>query len=244
MKSTLILLLATLCCSASSHAQDVITYSSLNQTVQLGQFDGVVGITDLKRYGNFGLGSGDSIGSELVMINDTAYSFAADRAGIVMPPQTKLPFAAVKRFNADQIFDLGSGLGLEQLQLLLDSLINTNLFSAIRISGIFDSISYKCYLPQVKPYKPIDQAATKQFEGVNEQGIIVGFFTPLSAKAINSPNYHFHYINQSRSSGGHVTGLRTRLVRIEVDYADELHILLPPPTLLKNIDLNKKPPAD
>lgn len=128
---------------------------------------------------------------------------------------------------------------MQQLQSYLDSVINTSLFAAIKISGRFASVKYKCFYPQQRPYKPISESPAKFFDSSNIKGTMVGFFTPKSAIVLNSPDYHFHFINNPATSGGHMEDCIIENVTIEVDYADELHIKLPPKQMLADINLNQ-----
>ncbi|MDB5257551.1 MAG: hypothetical protein JWM14_2246 [Chitinophagaceae bacterium] len=235
----LLILFIFLYCYSIAIAQDAIYYASLNRTVRLGHYDGVKTLKEIKQHGNFGLGSIDHIAGELVMVNDTAYQFSADGKAKVMDPQTTLPFAAVKFFKAEKIYELDKPYTLKELQSFLDSVLYKNSFAAVRITGQFNTIEYFCYQPQQKPYRPIEQAGKKVIVNSNTAGTMVGFHSPRSAEVINSPEYHFHFLTAQRNSGGHVQDCQLRKVRIEIDYADQLIIALPDPASLTDIDLQQ-----
>ena len=238
MKHILLLLLIFFCHTHVS-AQDGIYYVSLNRTVRLGHYDGVKTLKEVQQHGNFGLGSIDRIAGELVMVNDTAYQFSADGKAKVMDPQTKLPFAAVKFFKTEKTYELDKPYTLKELQSFLDSVLYKNSFAALRITGQFNTVEYFCYLPQQKPYPPIEQAEKKTTVKANTSGTLVGFHSPRSAEVINSPEYHFHFLTAQRNSGGHVQDCLVQKVRIEIDYADQLTIALPDPASLTGIDLQQ-----
>ncbi len=236
LKTGLALVLFFCCCMA--HAQDGIYYVSLNRSVRLGNYDGVRTLAEAKKHGNYGLGSIDKIAAELVLVNDTAYQISADGNVKIMDPQTILPFAAVKFFSPEKQYSLNKPYSLKGLHTLLDSLLgNKNAFAAVRITGQFTGLNYFCYQPQQKPYKDISKAEKKMTKANNITGTIVGFYTPEAAGVINSPVYHFHFINAARNSGGHVEELLIKNVVIEIDYADELKIALPYPSLKMDVDL-------
>lgn len=234
-----LLLSILLFCSTLVAAQDAIYYASLNRTVRLGHYDGVKTLKEIKQHGNFGLGSIDRIAGELVMVNDTAYQFSADGKAKVMDSQTKLPFAAVKFFKTEKTYELEKPYTLKELQSFLDSVLYKNSFAAIRITGQFNTVEHFCYQPQQKPYRPIEQADKKITVSTNVSGTLVGFHSPHAAEVINSPEYHFHFLNAQRSSGGHVESCLIKKVRIEIDYADQLTIYLPDPASLADIDLQQ-----
>lgn len=224
----------------SQQKSDGIFYSSLNYAIQLGQYDGVATLHQVKQHGDFGVGSRHALTGELILLNGKAYQISVDGKAVIMPDTARLPFASVKFFKADKQYQLSKQYNLQQIQSFLDSIINTNLFSAIKITGDFSSIKYKCYYPQQKPYKSIKETPAAFFDSTAIKGTMAGFFTPESAIVLNSPNYHFHFLNSRGSSGGHVDDCIVSNVTIEIDYADQLIIKLPPTEFLKNIDLNKK----
>lgn len=233
-----ILLIMMLHSSGKSQGNnDGIFYSSLNYAVRLGQLDGIVTLEELKQHGDFGVGGQHGLAGEMVFLDGVAYRIPVSGKAERMPDSAKLAFAAIKFFKAENKWTVNRPLNLQQLQLYMDSILNTNLFAAIKISGSFTSIRYKCYYPQQKPYSPTPEAPAKIFDSTNIEGTMVGFFTPKAAMVLN-PNYHFHFINSRATSGGHVDDYVVKNVTIEVDYADALHVKLPPAAAVKDINFN------
>ena len=56
---------------------------------------------------------------------------------------------------------------------------------------------------------------------------------------MNSPTFHFHFIDDNKSTGGHVLDCNLKNGSIEIDYAKELHIQLPDIQSTDHIDLNE-----
>lgn len=99
-------LLLTLCMmqlvAKAQQVNDGIFYSSLNYAVQLGQFDGVAALQEVKQYGDFGVGSLHELAGELVLLKGKAYHISVDGKAGIMPDNAKLPFAAAKFFRAEK----------------------------------------------------------------------------------------------------------------------------------------------
>lgn len=169
----------------SQQYNDGIFYSSLNYAVRLGQLDGVVSLQELKQHGDFGVGGQNGLLGELVFLEGVAYRFSSDGKAALMSDTATLAFGAVKFFKAENKWTINKPFGMQQLQLFMDSVINTNLFAAIKITGSFASIKYKCYYPQQKPYSPTPQAPAKFFDSTHILGTMVGFFTPKAAIVLN-----------------------------------------------------------
>jgi len=70
------------------------------------------------------------------------------------------------------------------------------------------------------------------FDLHDARGSLVGFRFPDHARGLNVPGYHFHFINDDRTAGGHV--LECRLTRGELRVAREadLRLELPPEVAL------------
>lgn len=225
-------------CLAQKH--DAIHYTSLNKAIYLGHYNGTSKAGALKKHGDFGVGSESKLSSELVMLDGMMYSIPATGKLARMSSEVTIAFAAVKFFKAEKTVSFKKQLTLEQLQHLLDSLIGPNKFAAIRIDGKFSSIRFRSFVEQQKPYKPIDQAEEVFFAPSNFTGTLVGFFTPKSAEVINNPIYHFHVIDQARTTGGHLTDCITEEITISIDFATQLIIDLPTIQPDQDIDLNQE----
>jgi acetolactate decarboxylase len=223
----------------TSPKADVIFYASLNRAIHQGQYEGVMTVADLLKHGDHGVGSTDRLTYELVITDGKAYGIPADGKAYELPDTTRIAFAAIRAFQPDQTQHLSRHLNLNDLENYLDSLITRNAFAAIRIKGRFPSIRYRSFQPQSPPYRPTDEVPNVIFTRSNLEATLVGFYTPASAEVINSPVYHFHFLDQERTTGGHVLDLIVAEAEIEVDYARGLQVSLADSSLLKHIDLTK-----
>jgi acetolactate decarboxylase len=222
-----------------SQIPDAIHYTSLNSAIYLGQYDGDQSASDLKKFGNFGVGSEERLASELIMLDGKIYSVPASGELTEMRPQAKIPFAAVKFFDPEISVTIKRKLTQQEFEQQLDSVIGVNRFAAIKVTAKFSSITFRSYYEQQKPYKEISQAKEKFFDHQNFVGILVGFRTPKSADVLNSPVYHFHVIDLKKTTGGHLTDCVIDEAVIDIDYASQLIVDLPKPDKLQHVDLSK-----
>lgn len=219
---------------------DAIHYTSLNTAIYLGQYDGSQTAAELKKFGDFGVGSEERLAGELIMLDGNVYSIPSTGKAVKMSPTAKIPFAAVKFFKSEKSITIRKRLTLETFETLLDSLVGRNRFAAIRVTARFSSITFRSYYEQQKPYPEISQARQAFFTHANFLGILAGFHTPQSAHVLNSPKYHFHVIDEKRTTGGHMTACVIEEAFIEIDYANQLIVDLPSPDHTEHIDLNKE----
>jgi len=217
-------------CSGSGNPGNTIFQVSTIDALLSGLFDGSVPLQELKKQGNFGIGTFHALDGEMVMLNGSLYQIKAD--GKVYTPETSTttPFATVCNFRAD-----GKGLILPDTTFITFATMfdkaypNKNLFYAIIIKGTFTTMKTRSVPRQVKPYPALIEVTKHQPEFVmnNVSGTIVGFRCPDYVKGINVPGYHLHFISDDRSSGGHVLSFELKEGTYETDIIDHYTMVLP-----------------
>jgi acetolactate decarboxylase len=66
-----------------------------------------------------------------------------------------------------------------------------------------------------------------EFEAVNVRGTLVGFWSPPYATSFNVPGYHFHFVSDDRTFGGHVLDLSEGVFEVAVHIESDVHVALP-----------------
>lgn len=224
----------------NSQNDDTIFFTSLNYAIQQGQYDGVAPVGQLREQGDFGLGSEEKLAGELIILDGTFYSIDSAGQARIMDDQDMISFAAIKQFAPEQQTTLERVDNLNDLEQQLAQLINSNAFAAIKIHGQFNAIVFRSFEQQQKPYQPVDKVREITFERKHISGTMVGYYTPESALVMNSPVFHFHFIDDSKKTGGHVLECELRNALMEIDYAKEVHIQLPDTTITEHVELNEQ----
>jgi len=84
-------------------------------------------------------------------------------------------------------------------------------------------------MAQTQPYPPLTEATAD--EPVTElrdvTGTLAGFRTPDYEQGISVAGYHLHFINESRTHGGHVLDFEIRQGTATVAVSSDLHLSLP-----------------
>ncbi len=226
-----VLLLATIL--GGSHAQgeqNVLFQTSMYSLLDKGVQEGEITVKDLKRHGDFGLGTFNGIDGEMIGLDGDFYQIKVN--GVAYPAQDsmKTPFAAVTFFEPDKRASLEKAADFEQLKRTLDKLVPTkNIFYAVRIEGPFKYIKARSVPRQERPYPPLSEIFRSQriFEFHHVQGTLVGFRCPSYVKGINVPGYHFHFITEDRKAGGHLLECQLENTLVEIDYLPAFHLALP-----------------
>ncbi len=205
--------------------------------------NGEVSLASIKKHGNFGVGAGNNIDGEIVIYNDTVYQVKIDGKPIVLKDSYKVPFATVTFFHPDTSLEIKNTMDYKQLVKFLDKIIPTkNTIYAIKISGRFQSMKTRSIPLQIKPYKDLNDVIKKQVEfnynSIN--GTLVGFRFPSYIGGINVAGYHFHFISDDKSAGGHCLGFIAKNVKVEIEYISNMEMRVPYTQAFYKADLGGK----
>jgi acetolactate decarboxylase len=121
-------------------------------------------------------------------------------------------------------------MDLGTLCSLLDRLVGGEASCyAVRVDGSFHLVKTRSVPRQRKPYPPLAQVVEHQptFELREVSGSLVGFRFPRYAQGLNVAGYHFHFITEDRSAGGHVLELGLAGGELRVDGEADLRLELP-----------------
>jgi acetolactate decarboxylase len=201
--------------------------STSNALVQ-GVFSGAVTVRDLKRNGDFGLGTFAGLDGELVMLDGVCYR--ATGGGVVTSPpdDVQVPFAVVTHFQSDLSLTSGPGSLADLAEFLDAARPSENLFVGIRAAGGFERLSMRAACAAESGETLLEATAHQsEFTVVDIEGTLVGFWAPLYARAVNVPGYHFHFISEDRHLGGHLLDMEAGPLEVGLHIESELHIAIP-----------------
>ena len=194
-----------------------------------GVFQGCLRVADLKRHGDFGLGTYDELDGELVMLDGHCYQAGAGGVTREADDKSLVPFATITRFAADREYRLEASSDLPELLRQLDALRpSQNVFAGIRIRGQFTDLSLRAAC-KARPGENLVAATQHQseFQAAHTTGTLVGFWSPEYARATHVPGYHLHFIDQTRTFGGHVLGLQSGPLTVELHVETDIHLAIP-----------------
>jgi acetolactate decarboxylase len=209
--------------------RDLVTQVSVINALMVGRYDGVMSMAELLRYGDFGVGTLDHLDGELIVLEGKVYRIRADGAVVEVSPATTTPFAVITPFEVDGQFPCPRLESLSALDTRLNqALPQKNNFLAIRVDARFASITMRSVRRQEPPYKPLAEVAKSQSEWTkqNVSGTLVGMRCPTWVTGLNVPGYHWHFLSDDHTFGGHVLDCQIIEGRVQFDLCTDWLIKL------------------
>lgn len=219
--------------------------STINALVE-GIDEGDTTVKELKKHGDFGIGTFDHLDGEMIELEGKFYQIKSDGHAYPVKDSMKTPFATVTFWEPDVSVLLNQSLDYAGLQEYLDNLIpSQNMFYAIKIQGSFEYVQTRS-VPKQRNHTRLAEVAAQQstFEFYNIEGTLAGFWTPPFMQALNVPGYHLHFITQDRKMGGHLLGCRTKEVTIDIHHTPEFQMAVPETTDFLKAELSRDTSAE
>jgi len=224
----LIVILSTAISPAGEMDRETMTQISTLGSLLAAHYDGLYPFGDLERYGDFGIGTFDSLDGEMVALDGQYYQVRVDGRVYEVTDEMKTPFATVTFFDTDTKLSV-SDMDYDQLKEYLDERLEKDFFYAIRLDGEFSYVKTRSVTDK-KPYRPLVEIVKDQavFEMKNVKGTLVGMFCPDFVGALNVPGHHFHFLTEDRKAGGHVLALEVKQATGALDKTPGFNLILPP----------------
>ena len=194
-----------------------------------GIYEENIPFSEVKKFGDFGLGTFDCLDGEMVMLDGTIYQIASDGRVRQIDDEEKTPFSCVTFYQPFSQDELNAHLSYEDfLAWLRDLLPSPNLCYALRIEGLFDSIAVRS-VPKQHNYRPLVEVAKEQpvFRFSKIEGTLAGFFTPAFLASLNVPGLHLHFLSTDLKHGGHLLTCEPCRVRVGVQILNRVELALP-----------------
>jgi acetolactate decarboxylase len=211
--------------------------------LMLGVYDGIQPVSELKKHGDFGIGTFDGLDGEMIVLDGKVYQAKADgRVNLVMDNATT-PFATVTEFDRDFSLTTNQQLNFSIFSKDMSArLPSQNMIYAVRVHGTFPWMKVRAIPAQQKPYPTLTEAAKNQsvYTYTNTTGTLVGVFVPLFFDGLNVPGYHLHFISDDHQTGGHILDFVVPAnTTVEYDITPKFEMLLPTSGAFTGVNLSQ-----
>ncbi len=202
---------------------------------QVGEFDSLLGgnysarsdVKLLMSKGDLGLGTFTGLDGEMIVIDGKCYQATVDEQVVQVNGDATTPFAQVTFFDRDGYVNSSGLLNMTALEGVLESgFARNDTFVFIRIDGMFPEMKVRTVPIQIEPYPPLADVVSEQvvFDYQNVTGTLIGLWSPGYAGTLSYAGFHFHFISEDRTKGGHVLGFESDGASASIDYTDGLEV--------------------
>jgi len=184
---------------------------------------------EIKKHGDFGLGTFDSLDGEMVMLDGEIFQITADGRVHRREEAARTPFACVTFYQPATHDELTGSSNYEDFLAWLEGLLpSPNIFYALRIEGKFSYVKVRS-VPKQECYKPLVEVTKDQpvFEYTDVDGTLAGFFTPSFLSSLSVPGLHLHFLSADLRRGGHLLACHPNGVRAGVQFIHSVELGLP-----------------
>ena len=216
---------------SDEHSHHTLFQTSTIDALLSGKYEGDVSFAELEARGHFGLGTFDALDGEMIGLDGAFFQIKADGQAYEVDERAKTPFAVVTFFEPREIRQLAAPMNYVALRAYLDGIVAGDAATchAVRVDGHFHYVKTRSVPRQHKPYPPLVEAVKHQptFEFHDVRGSLVGFRFPDYVGGLNVSGYHFHFITEDRSGGGHLLECEITRGELGVDHESDLNLELP-----------------
>jgi acetolactate decarboxylase len=227
----------------STGDREVLYQVSTIDALMQGVFDGVQPVGEIRKHGDFGIGTFDAIDGEMIVLDGVVYQAKADGHIYLASDSQTSPFATVTYFDRDHAAVTDSVMNLSEFSSAMEDKLPTgNMVYAVRMHGTFPAMKVRAIPAQHKPYPTLANASANQsvYTYSDSTGTVIGFYTPVFFKGINVAGYHLHFISDDRKTGGHVLDLTVpQNTTVEYDITPGFAMALPTSGDFTGVDLSQ-----
>lgn len=188
------------------HGANVLyQHGTLAQLVP-GLLEGTTTIGNLLTHGDTGIGTGEGLDGELIILDGIAYKVGSSGVAERVGEDFTMPFANVHH-AAFQYQCERADIGLEDLnKRIVEANGRANTFFSVIVRGTFSFIKTRAVIKQQMPYPKLVEVADRQamFLRHDVKGTMLGYFSPVMFHGAAVAGFHEHFLSDDRMFGGHV----------------------------------------
>ncbi|WP_175470641.1 acetolactate decarboxylase [Pedobacter hartonius] len=243
----------TMTIPSNKNSNTGITYNTLFQygvadSFIGGLFEATLPVSELKQHGDFGIGAPGQVDGELIVYKGHAYQTQAKGITREVPDTFKTALGFVTFFKADTAFHISAASNQKEAFDQIEKYLHQkNGVYAIKISGSFDHLKTRAFPPYTqKPYPSLATLIGRQkfFEFSNTKGTIVGYKLPHYLNGLSIEGFHFHFLSDSKTQGGHVLDFSGADLTVEVAKIQNFLLSIPQDSDFMNYNFIKKDNPD
>lgn len=194
-----------------------------------GLLRGTLTMKQLLNHGDTGIGTGEGLDGELIILNGQPYQVNAQGKVTIVTDDFTMPFANIHRADYHDLMDL-EHLSMQGVyQAITQSVKAENTFYSIQIHGLFSTMTTRAVRKSKPPYHTLVETADEQriFQTQNIAGTLLGYYSPAVFHGSTVSGFHSHFLADNHSMGGHILDFSVAKVHVTIQIFDTFEQHLP-----------------
>ncbi len=212
-----------------------------------GIFQADTSVGEIRRHGDFALGTFNHLDGEMVMLEGKTYQITGQGEVCPVSDDVCSPFAVATFFSELSRDELPQGFAsMEELIAALQTLLpSPNMMMALWIEARFSFVRTRS-VPRQDTYRPLVEITREQptFDQGDTSGALIGFYTPEFMASLNVPGFHLHFLSDDRKFGGHLLNCSAEKAVVRVQVLRQLQMALPTSLAYLSLDFKRNISAD
>jgi acetolactate decarboxylase len=210
------------------NSDEIFQYSSKYALLE-NDYVGDLTVGEIKKNGNFGLGTYNMVDGEMVIFKGAVYQVKTDGTINNMADEVLSPYVVTKFFESDTTITLPNNISLDSLKAILNPFIEeANTPLAIKINAKFNTLKSRSVDKVESESVGLAEIVANQteFDFTNVSGTVIGFWYPQYFDGVNFPDYHLHVMLNDFIGGGHLLECNFETAIVEIDFASGVVVAL------------------
>ncbi|KRM92096.1 acetolactate decarboxylase [Liquorilactobacillus cacaonum] len=194
-----------------------------------GLLTGTITMGELLAHGNTGIGTGEGLDGELIILDGVAYQIDSKGNVNVLANDFIMPFANSHFANYQELTTISDATPAEFEKVSLDGKPNSNTFFSVLVKGTFSYMKTRAVAKSSRPFDTLAKTAEKQsiFEAKDVTGTLLSYYSPALFHGAAVAGFHNHFLADDHSIGGHVLDFKIKEGAVGIQVFDTLEQHLP-----------------
>ncbi|WP_396022429.1 acetolactate decarboxylase [Bombilactobacillus folatiphilus] len=171
-----------------------------------GLLKGTMTMGELLEHGNTGIGTGEGLDGELIILDGKPYQINGQGKIQVVPADFTVPFATIHQAEFTDLGKLTNLTAAEVYQQVAQQVQSQNTFFSLKITGTFQAMKTRAVNKALEPYQTLVEASQKQniFTGEQVEGTLLSYYSPQVFDGASVAGFHSHFLAADHTLGGHI----------------------------------------
>lgn len=194
-----------------------------------GLLDGTITMQDLLTHGDTGIGTGQGLDGELIILDGTPYQVDSHGNVNLVSAEFTLPFANSHFADYTPLMTVENAQRANLDQQIMAETHSANTFFSIKITGTFTQMRTRAVQKSQRPYQSLAKTAEAQsvFTRETVEGTLLSYYSPQLFDGAAVAGFHSHFLANDHDFGGHILDFETVDGEVSWQQFDSLEQHLP-----------------